>query len=165
MGSDVVVVDPPRKGLDPSLVEALYNISLMEQKSESASERLDQFSSNLSCGLYFWDVIWFLWEAINSLLKYKISPSTKVKDEKRPWILRAREASVQLRSNTTPDDSKSLPQTLIYISCGWESFKEVLTQIKWLLQNKKIHLLWLFTYLTFGAGLDYFKFEEVDYFL
>ncbi|XP_015893836.3 uncharacterized protein LOC107427940 [Ziziphus jujuba] len=103
MGSDVVVVDPPRKGLDPSLVEALHYLSSMEKKSESSSE----------------------------------SASTKVKDEKRPWILRAREASVQIRSETTPDDNKSLPETLIYISCGWESFKE---DCKLLLSRKAWHL-------------------------
>ncbi|EXC31331.1 hypothetical protein L484_017611 [Morus notabilis] len=90
-GSDVVVVDPPRKGLDPSLLEALCNISSIKHKAESSFE----------------------------------SPSSKVKDEKRPWILRAREASVQIGNKTTSEDSESLPQTLIYISCGWETFKEV----------------------------------------
>ncbi|GMN57534.1 hypothetical protein TIFTF001_026643 [Ficus carica] len=89
-GSDVVIVDPPRKGLDPSLLEALQNISTIERKAESSFE----------------------------------SPCLNDKDEKRPWILRAREASVQIGSKTTSEDSKSVPQTLIYISCGWESFKE-----------------------------------------
>ena len=45
MGSDVVVVDPPRKGLDPSLVDALHNISSMERKADSSPERLDHFCS------------------------------------------------------------------------------------------------------------------------
>ena len=33
MGSDVVVVDPPRKGLDPSLVDALRTLSLAENRA------------------------------------------------------------------------------------------------------------------------------------
>lgn len=65
------------------------------------------------------------------------SVSLKVKEEKRPWILRAREAaiesSVQVGSKTNSADSQSLPQTLIYIGCGWESFKEVVMQSKQLL--------------------------------
>ncbi|KAH0984571.1 hypothetical protein GBA52_011748 [Prunus armeniaca] len=89
-GSDVLVVDPPRKGLDASLVDALRNISSAEYKAKSSSE----------------------------------SSSSKEKDEKRPWMLRAREASVQIGSKITSEDSKTLPRTLIYISCGWESFKE-----------------------------------------
>lgn len=48
-----------------------------------------------------------------------------MKDEKRPWILRAREASVHVEGKTTWDKSQKWPTTLIYISCGWESFKEV----------------------------------------
>lgn len=51
--------------------------------------------------------------------------SEKIKDEKRPWILRAREAAIQIESTTVHEENQSLPQTLIYISCGWESFKEV----------------------------------------
>lgn len=89
VGSDVVVVDPPRKGLEPSLVNALQAISSMELKNKSTG-----------------------------------SPSIKVKDEKRPWILRAREASVQWKETTAREESQSLPQTLIYVSCGWHSFKE-----------------------------------------
>lgn len=61
----------------------------------------------------------------------------KEKKEKRPWILREREAasesSVQVGSKTNSEDSQSLPQTLIYISCGWQSFKEVVMQLKQLL--------------------------------
>ena len=40
-------------------------------------------------------------------------------------MLRAREDSIQIGSKMTSEDSKVLPKTLIYISCGWESFKEV----------------------------------------
>lgn len=66
------------------------------------------------------------------------SPHSKVKDEKRPWILRAREASVQIGSKTTSDDSEALPETLIYISCGWESFKEVRQLKQWLENTMEI---------------------------
>ncbi|MCD7455043.1 hypothetical protein HAX54_026920 [Datura stramonium] len=52
LGSDVVVVDPPRKGLDLSLVKELRHVSAMELRTSKRPE--------------------------------------KVKDEKRPWILRAR---------------------------------------------------------------------------
>nr|GLL26715.1 uncharacterized protein LOC109158177 [Ipomoea trifida] len=88
VGSDVVVVDPPRKGLDPSLIKALQTVSFMTRKSK------------------------------------KSESNEKAKDEKRPWILRAREASVLIREKTEYEENQSLPQTLIYISCGWESFKE-----------------------------------------
>lgn len=103
VGSDVIVVDPPRKGLDPSLVDALQSIPRMELKAKSSFE----------------------------------SPRSKDKDEKRPWILRAREDSVQIGSETTSDDSEALPETLIYISCGWESFKEDCNS---LLSSKAWHL-------------------------
>ncbi|XP_059449850.1 uncharacterized protein LOC132180883 [Corylus avellana] len=103
VGSDVIVVDPPRKGLDPSLVDALQSIPRMELKAKSSFE----------------------------------SPRSKDKDEKRPWILRAREDSVQIGSETTSDDSEALPDTLIYISCGWESFKEDCNS---LLSSKTWHL-------------------------
>lgn len=53
------------------------------------------------------------------------STERKVKIEKRPWILRDRETSVQSNSQMAQDEIQSLPQTLIYISCGWDSFKEV----------------------------------------
>lgn len=53
------------------------------------------------------------------------STGGKVKNEKRPWILRERETSVQVKSSTVQEESRSLPETLIYISCGWDSFKEV----------------------------------------
>ncbi|KAF5746937.1 hypothetical protein HS088_TW06G01113 [Tripterygium wilfordii] len=92
MGSDVVVVDPPRKGLDPSLIDALRDLSSVERKAKSSSESFGSYS--------------------------------KDKEEKRPWILRAREASVQIGSKAILENNQSLPRTLIYISCGWESFKE-----------------------------------------
>ncbi|XP_028772465.1 uncharacterized protein LOC114729604 [Neltuma alba] len=104
VGSDVVVIDPPRKGLDASLVDTLQNISSIERRVLSSSE----------------------------------SSSSRVKEEKRPWVLRAKEASVQV-GNKAPEDNttQSLPQTLIYISCGWESFKE---DCKALLSSKAWHL-------------------------
>ncbi|CAK7328293.1 unnamed protein product [Dovyalis caffra] len=103
MGSEVVIVDPPRKGLDASLLDALRTISSMERKAKSAPE----------------------------------SSYPKVKEEKRPWVLRAMNDSVQIGSKPTLEDSGSLPQTLIYISCGWESFKE---DCKSLLSSKKWRL-------------------------
>ncbi|OVA09505.1 RNA methyltransferase [Macleaya cordata] len=101
-GSDVVVVDPPRKGLDPSLIDVLRNLASYARKAK-ASE----------------------------------SAVLKVKEEKRPWILREREASIQIESKTTWEKSQSLPETLIYISCGWESFKE---DCRSLLSSKRWHL-------------------------
>ncbi|XP_068335397.1 uncharacterized protein [Pyrus communis] len=103
MGSDVLVVDPPRKGLDASLVDALRSIASAKRKAKSSSD----------------------------------SSSSRGKDEKRPWMLRAKEASVQIGSEIASEDSKSWPQTLIYISCGWESFKE---DCKDLLSSKAWHL-------------------------
>ncbi|KAL4192519.1 hypothetical protein AMTRI_Chr06g172390 [Amborella trichopoda] len=88
--ADVVVVDPPRKGLHPSLIEALGKLSKLGKKSVRMSG-----SSDL-----------------------------KGKEEKRPWVLRAREACVEVESETNLDKHQSWPQTLIYISCGWENFKE-----------------------------------------
>lgn len=87
-GTDVVIVDPPRKGLHSSVGEALNSLSKKKSVNKTAS------------------------------------PSSKVKEEKRPWILRAREASVLVDSNTDSEISHTWPNTLIYISCGWESFKE-----------------------------------------
>ncbi|XP_043703782.1 uncharacterized RNA methyltransferase pc1998 isoform X2 [Telopea speciosissima] len=101
-GSDVVVVDPPRKGLDPSLVNALQSIASSTHKAMRSE-----------------------------------SSSLKSKDEKRPWILRAMEASVKIESKTMWEKSEALPQTLIYISCGWESFKE---DCRSLLSAKAWHL-------------------------
>ncbi|CAJ1790853.1 unnamed protein product [Sphenostylis stenocarpa] len=103
VGSDVVVIDPPRKGLDASLIDALKNISSVERKALSSSE-----STNSS------------------------------QEEKRPWVLRAKEASVQIGNRPSPANiPQSVPQTLIYISCGWESFKE---DCKSLLSSKAWYL-------------------------
>ncbi|KAK3036462.1 hypothetical protein RJ639_030061 [Escallonia herrerae] len=101
-GSDVIVVDPPRKGLDPNLVDALCKISVVKRSAKSHE-----------------------------------STSPKTKDEKRPWILRAKEAATQIQIGTPPEESQSLPQTLIYISCGWGSFKEDCMS---LLSSKAWHL-------------------------
>ncbi|XP_027101935.2 uncharacterized protein [Coffea arabica] len=89
VGSEVVVVDPPRKGLEPSLVDALRTMSSVELKS-----------------------------------KLPESPSLEAKGEKRPWVIRARQPSVQFKLGPLQEESRSLPQTLIYVSCGWQSFKE-----------------------------------------
>lgn len=43
MGSDVLVVDPPRKGLDASLVDALRSIASAKRKAKSSSDRLGHF--------------------------------------------------------------------------------------------------------------------------
>ncbi|KAL0395779.1 UNVERIFIED_CONTAM: putative RNA methyltransferase pc1998 [Sesamum calycinum] len=102
MGSDVVVVDPPRKGLDSSLLTALQSLSSIK-------------------------------------IKHNLRESTerKVKTEKRPWILRQRETSLQSNGQIAQDEIQSLPQTLIYISCGWDSFKEDCMS---LLSSKQWHL-------------------------
>ncbi|KAL5717625.1 hypothetical protein ACHQM5_010606 [Ranunculus cassubicifolius] len=89
LGSSVAVVDPPRKGLDPSLIDALQNLKLYKLKAKASESSI-----------------------------------SNDKDEKRPWILRAREASVHIQGKETTEKKQSLPTTLIYISCGWESFKE-----------------------------------------
>ncbi|XP_016467315.1 uncharacterized protein LOC107789949 [Nicotiana tabacum] len=101
LGSDVVVVDPPRKGLDPSLVKELRHISALELRTNSSKR------------------------------------PEKVRDEKRPWVLRAREAAIQIENTTVHEEDQSLPQILIYISCGWESFKEDCLS---LLASKEWHL-------------------------
>jgi hypothetical protein len=52
--------------------------------------------------------------------------SNNTQEEKRPWILRANETSVHIKSKSPEANiPPPVPQTLIYISCGWESFKEV----------------------------------------
>ncbi|XP_020098348.1 uncharacterized protein LOC109717085 [Ananas comosus] len=102
-GSDVVIVDPPRKGLHPSLVDALRNVALSYSKASKAPK--------------------------SSILNEK--------EEKRPWILRAREAAIHVDGKTNWENSQSWPATLIYISCGWESFKE---DCKNLLSNNAWHL-------------------------
>ncbi|KAF5739568.1 hypothetical protein HS088_TW12G00777 [Tripterygium wilfordii] len=73
MGSDVVVVDPSRKGLHPSLIGALRDLSSVERKAKSLSE----------------------------------SSYAKEKEERRPWILRAREASVKIGSNAIVENNQS----------------------------------------------------------
>ncbi|KAJ8449525.1 hypothetical protein Cgig2_005547 [Carnegiea gigantea] len=70
VGSDVVVVDPPRKGLDESLLHAIQSVSLAERKAKTST-----------------------------------SASSNSKDEKRPWILRAKEASVNVQSKTNWPES------------------------------------------------------------
>ncbi|KAI4375383.1 hypothetical protein MLD38_013261 [Melastoma candidum] len=90
VGSDVIVVDPPRKGLGASVVTALESISSKEKHARSSHA----------------------------------SGPSNAKEERRPWVLRAREPAVHFGSNPSQEDNQSLPQTLIYISCGWESFKE-----------------------------------------
>lgn len=74
------------------------------------------------------------------------SPTFKAKDEKRPWILRAREDSIEIPSRTTQEESRSLPQTLIYISCGWESFKDVLLDLIFFFQNGYLNIIFDFIY-------------------
>ncbi|KAK4768637.1 hypothetical protein SAY87_003778 [Trapa incisa] len=104
MGSDVIVVDPPRKGLEPSLIDALQMIALVGRKEKSPSPE----------------------------------GYLNVKEEKRPWILRAREASVHAGKGWTLQSNKELiPEILIYISCGWESFKE---DCKALVSSKAWHV-------------------------
>lgn len=84
----------------------------------------------------------------------------KVKDEKRPWILRAREDSIQIESTTVHEENQSLPQTLIYISCGWESFKEVYLAFKSILENFDWDAaLWSFCLHT--ICLNYLQFHQV----
>ncbi|CAA7398467.1 unnamed protein product [Spirodela intermedia] len=102
-GADVVIVDPPRKGLDASLIDALNSVGASGRKAGKTVE----------------------------------SSLQKAKDEKRPWILRAREPSIQMESKTEWEGSQSWPQTLIYISCGWESFKQDCMS---LVANKSWHL-------------------------
>jgi len=102
VGSDVVVVDPPRKGMDPSLLNTLRAIPSLEKKSKPTG-----------------------------------SPLSKEKDEKRPWVLRAKEASVQIQSKTTREEVQLLPKTVIYIGHGWNSFKEDCIS---LLSSKAWHL-------------------------
>ena len=63
---------------------------------------------------------------MSDLVHVFCSPPNSVQEEKRPWVLRANETSVQIRSKSPEANITPLvPQTLIYISCGWESFKEV----------------------------------------
>ncbi|XP_051227819.1 uncharacterized protein [Lolium perenne] len=103
-GSSVAIVDPPRKGLHPSVINALQRVGLSERKAYKAKSSL-----------------------------------TKIKDEKRPWILRAREPAVHVDSTIMEESSETWPETLIYISCGWESFKKdcksLISHEAWYLEN------------------------------
>jgi tRNA/tmRNA/rRNA uracil-C5-methylase (TrmA/RlmC/RlmD family) len=96
-GSDIVVVDPPRKGLDASVIDALQIASLRGQEAIEVLNRV----------------------------------------EKRPWLVRAQQASVKKESKTNWDETASWPEALIYVSCGWESFKQ---DCRALLSNKAWHL-------------------------
>jgi 16S rRNA G966 N2-methylase RsmD len=90
-GANVVIVDPPRKGLDPTVIEALRTASL------------------------------------RGLGKTK-SPSSKTTDkvEKRPWMLRAKQGAVHKESASNwEEEEHTWPDTLIYVSCGWQAFKLV----------------------------------------
>ncbi|KAG9446097.1 hypothetical protein H6P81_012225 [Aristolochia fimbriata] len=102
-GSDVVVADPPRKGLHPSMIAALQKLPSFKHQASNEWSR--------------------------SMLK--------VKEERRPWVLRAREASVCVESKTIGEKSQLWPKTLLYISCGWKSFKE---DCRMLLSDKAWHL-------------------------
>ncbi|GLJ47770.1 hypothetical protein SUGI_1008990 [Cryptomeria japonica] len=95
-GSDVIVVDPPRKGLDNSIIDALQIASLRGQGAIQTPRRV----------------------------------------EKRPWILRAQKTT-NTASKTNFDEIASWPDTLIYVSCGWTSFKQ---DCQALLSNKAWHI-------------------------
>lgn len=92
-GSDVVVVDPPRKGLDPSVIDALRTASSRGDAKDTAPSK---------------------------------EPSEKV--EKRPWILRAQQTSLEAARDFNDGESR-WPDTLIYISCGWDAFKRDCTDL------------------------------------
>ncbi|KAH0448854.1 hypothetical protein IEQ34_022654 [Dendrobium chrysotoxum] len=89
-GSNVVIVDPPRKGVEQSLLDALREISKCKDSKVPKSSIINE------------------------------------KEEKRPWILRARKATVHVESKTSINWAKDQiwPEFIIYVSCGWESFKE-----------------------------------------
>ncbi|XP_034706383.1 uncharacterized protein LOC117930044 [Vitis riparia] len=92
VGSGVVVVEPPRKGLDPSLVDALRTISLAE-KGAISTER--SFS--------------------------------KVKNENEPWILRAKEASVQIESKTSPEEGRHCLKLLSILVVDGKASKRIVS--------------------------------------
>ncbi|BBN13449.1 hypothetical protein MPTK1_6g03570 [Marchantia polymorpha subsp. ruderalis] len=89
-GAEVVIVDPPRKGLDAPVIEALRLASLRGQGKQKSPS-----SSNVN------------------------------RVEKRPWIVRAKQDSVVKDSASDWQEEVDViwPDTLIYVSCGWESFK------------------------------------------
>ncbi|GAQ86573.1 S-adenosyl-L-methionine-dependent methyltransferases superfamily protein [Klebsormidium nitens] len=87
-GSDTIIVDPPRKGLEPPLIDALC--------------------------------------APPPTLAPRPPPD---REEKRPWILRGRKGTVlregQPSEQLEEEESADIlwPDTLIYVSCGWQAFK------------------------------------------
>lgn len=76
VGSDVVVIDPPRKGLDPSLIDALQNISSVERRVLSSSER---FSFCKLMELVHIEIIAFG----RSLIHYKLTVAQALESRKR----------------------------------------------------------------------------------
>ncbi|EMS67531.1 hypothetical protein TRIUR3_27776 [Triticum urartu] len=123
-GSSVAIVDPPRKGLHPSVINALQRVALSERKAFKAKSSL-----------------------------------TKVKDEKRPWILRAREPAVHVDSTIMEESSGIWPETLIYISCGWDSFKK---DCKSLISNEAWHLENAHAF-NFFPGTDRYGSQPLDW--
>ncbi|KAK8951937.1 hypothetical protein KSP39_PZI003888 [Platanthera zijinensis] len=100
-GSNVVIVDPPKKGLGQSLLDALREISNYKDSNVPKSSII------------------------------------KEKEEKRPWMLRARESTVHMEGNINWEKAQIWPEFLIYVSCGWESFKK---DCLYLLSNNAWHL-------------------------
>ncbi|KAF2316441.1 hypothetical protein GH714_041782 [Hevea brasiliensis] len=66
MGSEVVVVDPPRKGLDSSLVDVLRTISSLEHKAKSSSECNSNIKDEKDHGFYVQGKPW--WKSEGKLL-------------------------------------------------------------------------------------------------
>ncbi|KAL2935569.1 putative RNA methyltransferase pc1998 [Bienertia sinuspersici] len=120
LGSDVIVVDPPRKGLDDSLLSALQTISSVKRKAVA--------SARYSLSLIVFCILLMnpMHNTYSKGFSQTFSSPSNMKDEKRPWILREKESSVNIQSTTNKSESDVLPQTLIYISCGWDNFKKVL---------------------------------------
>lgn len=100
-GSNVVIVDPPKKGLGQSLLDALREVSKYKDSNVPKSSII------------------------------------KEKEEKRPWMLRARESTVHMECNIDGEKAQIWPECLIYVSCGWESFKK---DCLYLLSNSAWHL-------------------------
>ena len=65
-----------------------------------------------------------------------------------------RKPRFRLKSKTSPDEGQSLPKTLIYISCGWESFKEVLLGLKFLYCLLRISMQLDLILLWFWANFE-----------
>ncbi|KAK8967193.1 hypothetical protein KSP40_PGU011799 [Platanthera guangdongensis] len=100
-GSNVVIVDPPKKGLGQSLLDALREISNYKDSNVPKSSII------------------------------------KEKEEKRPWMLRARASTVHMEGNINWEKAQIWPEFLIYVSCGWESFEK---DCLYLLSNNAWHL-------------------------